>query len=97
MMYYIYILYSEEFDKYYIGHTSDVDRRLIEHNETSENSYTSRLRPWVLKGTFQVGEDRGLAIRIEKHIKRQKSRIYLETLLNRASIEEIIMRIKADG
>jgi hypothetical protein len=34
-MFYVYILYSESADRYYIGHTNDPERRLVEHN-TSE-------------------------------------------------------------
>lgn len=30
-MFKTYILYSEEKDKYYVGHTDDIDRRLQEH------------------------------------------------------------------
>ena len=52
MMFYIYVLYSEKSDRYYVGHTNDVNRRLVEHNEISENSYTSKMRPWVLKCYF---------------------------------------------
>ena len=96
-MFYIYILYSEKSDRYYVGHTNDVNRRLVEHNDTSENSYTSRMGPWVLKGSFPTGNDRGFAIRTEKHIKSQKSRKYLETLLDHGSIEKIISRIKGDA
>ena len=97
MMFYIYILYSEKSDRYYVGHTNDVNRRLVEHNEISENSYTSKMRPWVLKCAFPTGNDRGFAIRIEHHIKKQKSRKYLETLLDHGSIEKIIRRVKDDG
>jgi putative endonuclease len=97
MMFYIYILYSAKSDRYYVGHTNDVHRRLVEHNETSEKSYTSKMRPWVLKGVFPAGNDRGIAIRIEHHIKSQKSRKYLEMILDCGSIEKIIRRIKDDG
>jgi putative endonuclease len=75
LMFYIYILYSPGADKYYVGHTDDVDRRLQEHNELSDQSYTSKYRPWELKISLPIGVDRGLALKIEKHIKRQKSRI----------------------
>jgi putative endonuclease len=44
-MFSVYILFSEEHDKYYVGQTDDLERRLLEHNELSENSFTSRYRP----------------------------------------------------
>jgi predicted GIY-YIG superfamily endonuclease len=31
MMYYVYILYSKEKDRYYIGQTENVEKRLNEH------------------------------------------------------------------
>jgi len=42
-MFYIYILYSQNSDLYYVGYTDDVNRRLLEHNLISDKSYTSNL------------------------------------------------------
>jgi len=36
-MFYVYILYSQKYDRYYIGHSPDVDKRLKEHNNPREN------------------------------------------------------------
>ena len=36
-MYYVYILKSDQFDKYYIGQTNDIDERLRRHNAGMEN------------------------------------------------------------
>jgi predicted GIY-YIG superfamily endonuclease len=41
---YIYIIYSESADKYYIGNTNDPLRRLKEHNEDIKNCFTSHYR-----------------------------------------------------
>ncbi len=96
-MFYVYILYSAGADKYYIGHTDDVNRRLLEHNEISEKSYTSRFRPWELKVFFPVGEERGFAMKIEKHLKKQKNKLYLEEIINRGNIDNIIKRFSSVG
>ncbi len=46
-MYYVYILRSFKSGKFYIGSTSDIKRRLQEHN--SDQSRYTRLRgPWKL-------------------------------------------------
>ena len=95
-MFWVYILYSESYDKYYVGYTNDLKRRSLEHNELSENSFTSRFRPWILKCSFEIGEDRGIARRVELHIKKQKSRDYIESIIMRNSISQIIARFK-DG
>ena len=95
-MFYIYILYSASSGKYYIGSTNDVGRRLIEHNELSENSYTSKYRPWELKASFNVGDSRTVALKIERHIKNQKSRSYIENIILRKSIDLLIERFSSD-
>ncbi len=41
-MYYVYILLSEKDKKFYIGFTSDLKRRLKEHNEGKNPSTKSR-------------------------------------------------------
>ena len=46
-MYYVYILYSESKQKFYTGITSDVKRRMKEHNNGYEKS-TKNGVPWVL-------------------------------------------------
>lgn len=81
-MYYIYILYSETHDRYYVGYTSDVFRRLEEHNTNSRMTYTHKFGPWKLKTYFEVGENRAAAMKIEKYIKKQKSRKLIERLIN---------------
>ena len=81
-VYYIYILFSTKSDKYYIGLTSDVYRRLEQHNNPSAfNKYTSKHLPWQLKIFFEVSDTRGEAMIIERFIKKQKSRVFLERLI----------------
>ena len=46
-MYYVYILESEQDGSFYIGYSSDVQRRLVKHN-TSERGYTSQKQPWKI-------------------------------------------------
>jgi len=36
-MFFVYILYSESLKKYYIGHSEDPDKRLIEHLTKSKH------------------------------------------------------------
>ena len=95
-MFYIYILYSESADKYYIGHTSDPMRRLVEHNEDIKNSLTSRYRPWIMKRYFIVSESRSEARQIETYLKRLKSRVYIERMINSPEeFESIIKKVRA--
>ena len=66
-MYYVYILYSPKFDKFYIGQTNDMANRLERHNNGYE-TYTSKFIPWVLKG-FVLKESRNEALILEKKLK----------------------------
>ena len=80
--FYIYILRSIKFDKYYVGYSTDPVRRVSEHNSKPFNSYTSKFRPWELEACFNCGSDKKLAMRLERLIKEQKTRQLLEQLCN---------------
>jgi len=90
-MFYIYNLFSETSNLFYTGYTADVARRLVEHNETSVNTFTSKHRPWNLVGLFEVKGNESDAIKFEKFIKRQKSKIFIEKILKEDTILEGIL------
>jgi putative endonuclease len=79
MRYFIYILYSDSKDKYYIGSTAELEKRLLRHNQGATKS-TKGARPWriVYSETY---EDKTEALKRELYIKRMKSRIYIESLI----------------
>ena len=81
-MFYIYILYSRSSDMYYVGYSDDPFRRLKEHNESGHATYTSKHRPWEAAAFFAIGSTKSEAMRIERFIKRQKSRKLLERLVD---------------
>jgi len=47
-MFSVYVLYSAGSGKTYTGYTSDLNRRLLEHNVTGTKGFSRRYRPWVL-------------------------------------------------
>jgi len=71
MSYYVYILKSEKFDKYYIGSTEDLKNRLEFHN-SSRARYTRRYQPWVLLH-YEEYETRSDAVRREREMKSYKN------------------------
>jgi putative endonuclease len=85
-MYFIYILYSPSSEIYYVGYSRDPAKRLLEHNSSSFNTFTSKHRPWIIKALFECGNNEAQAMRIEKFIKKQKSRSLLEKLIDPAII-----------
>ena len=72
-------MYSSRLDKYYVGSTTDMGRRLEEHNRGKEK-FTSTGMPWklVYKELF---EELKQARQRELYIKKMKSRKYIETLV----------------
>ncbi len=77
-MHFVYILHSRAADKFYVGQTHGLETRLLFHNELSENSFTSRYRPWKLAKAIAVN-NRSEAMILEKYIKGRKSRAYSST------------------
>jgi putative endonuclease len=81
-MFYIYILFSRSADRYYVGHTPDVHKRLFEHNNPSRpDKYTAKYMPWEIMSYFPATDSRGEAMMIEKFIKKQKNRHFIENLI----------------
>ena len=83
-MYIVYILYSQSIDKYYIGYTSNLENRVIQHNSGNHKSkFTRKLaHDWLLvyKEEFITKTE---AIKREKEIKSRKSRRYIEDLFTK--------------
>ena len=77
---FVYILYSQQHDRYYIGSTSNLKKRLEEHNGNEYNGYTSKFKPWTIIAAFQA-PDRASALRAEYFIKNQKTKTILEKLI----------------
>ncbi|MCB0458002.1 MAG: GIY-YIG nuclease family protein [Flavobacteriaceae bacterium] len=46
-MFYVYALWSESHNKIYVGYTSNLEKRLAQHN-SGKSSFTSRFFPWKL-------------------------------------------------
>ena len=72
MEFYIYILYSETYDIYYVGYSDDFRRRFEQHNHSQNVTFTSKHRPWILKTVYSCGTKQSEAMKIEKFIKNQK-------------------------
>ena len=71
-MHYVYIIYSDALDRYYIGESEDPETRLTFHNGGFQR-YTKRVRDWrlVFKACYK---ERTEAQGIERRIKSSKSR-----------------------
>ncbi len=75
-MFKVYVLYSERYDKIYIGQTQDIQNRMLWHNELSEKGYTIKYRPWKVVYTEDF-ETRTEALRREKQLKTGRGRRFI--------------------
>ncbi len=80
-MYYTYILFSKIKNKYYVGSTSNMEERIRKHN-SNHKGFTGKTNDWELVYTeeFNAITD---ALSREKQIKKWKSRILIEKLINK--------------
>ena len=76
-MFYVYIIYSALKDKYYIGQTSDLEKR-IETHRLRKNLGAS---DWILKYS-ETYATRSEAVKRELEIKNKKRRAYIEGLIS---------------
>ena len=78
-LFFTYILYSESFDSFYVGYSSNIEKRLFRHNSGGVPS-TGRKKPWVLK-YYEKFDNKSDAIKRESQIKRMKSKKYIQDLI----------------
>ena len=79
MQSFIYILFSQTLNKYYVGSTTDLDRRFAEHNRGKEK-FTKTGIPWLLVYS-ETFEELKQARQRETYIKKMKSRLFIEKLI----------------
>ena len=77
-MYFVYILYSDSFDSFYIGYSADVEKRLQEHNAGLTQSTKSKA-PWRIVYTEALST-KTEAIKRERFLKRQKNKGFYKKL-----------------
>lgn len=57
---------------YYVGMSTDPDRRLVEHNTSSKGAkYTAKHRPWVARSLYGPYASRSEALRAEMNLKHK--------------------------
>ncbi|PRZ23460.1 GIY-YIG nuclease family protein [Flavobacterium granuli] len=79
MEFIVYILFSESKNRFYIGFTSNLDARVIRHNQKSKG-FTGSANDWKVVYTEKY-ETKEIAHRRELQIKSWKSRIKIQELI----------------
>jgi putative endonuclease len=74
-VWYVYIIRSIEFpDQAYIGATSDLKRRIPEHN-SGKSTHTAKFNPWKLTW-YCAFPDKYKALAFEKYLKSHSGRAF---------------------
>ena len=75
-MFKVYVLYSPQHLKIYVGFTSDLENRMDSHNIYSKKGYTAKFRPWEIVFTedYEVKKE---ATTREKQLKTAKGREFI--------------------
>ncbi|GAB4142611.1 MAG: hypothetical protein Fur0041_17710 [Bacteroidia bacterium] len=87
----VYILYSEQLNKFYVGSCKDFSERKQQHmSPTFSKQFTKRANDWI---DFLLIEDLEYqqAREIEAHIKSMKSSVYIRNL---KKYPEIVEKLK---
>ncbi|WP_339627241.1 GIY-YIG nuclease family protein [uncultured Winogradskyella sp.] len=79
-MFTTYILYSKTKDRFYIGHSANLNDRLKRHNAGRSKS-TKHGTPWNIVYTVKFAS-KSEAYQHEMHIKKQKSRVFIIKLID---------------
>jgi predicted GIY-YIG superfamily endonuclease len=75
-MFYVYYLKSKIFpQKTYIGYTSNLKQRVVDHN-AGKSVYTRDFKPWKLIG-FLGFDQEFKAIQFEQYLKTNAGRIFI--------------------
>ncbi len=79
-MFFVYVLYSDGFDKHYVGLSENVDKRLKEHNER-QNKSTKPYIPWRVVHLEEY-KTRNEARTREKYLKSASGRRWRKKNIN---------------
>ena len=78
---YVYILHSKLLDRYYIGSTQDITKRLEKHL-SNHKGYTSRAKDWLVVYSESYLTKSEALLR-ERKIKSWKSKKMIEKLIDK--------------
>jgi len=81
MVFYTYVLISKRDGSFYIGSTTNLQRRLLEHN-SGKSPYTSKKKPWDIF-YFEEFNTKRESLQREKFLKKQRNRDFYLGLVYR--------------
>ena len=77
--FYVYVLRSSKFERNYVGFTSNLDQRLVDHNNGRTKS-TRPYKPWKVL-FYEKYSSKIEALKREKYLKSGQGRDYIKQKL----------------
>jgi putative endonuclease len=95
MRYFVYILWSSKLSKFYIGTTTEPDRRLEEHNNRIyKNAFSAKGLPWEFFLSIECKTSEH-AYALERFLKQMKSSQFLKKLGSDPNlVQELLLRFE---
>ncbi|WP_167604609.1 GIY-YIG nuclease family protein [Maribellus sediminis] len=81
-MYYTYVLYSEDYNKIYVGYSANPNQRLEIHNSKENTGWTRSFQPWKIIHLEEF-TTKSEALKREKQLKSSRGRAFIHNLLSR--------------
>ena len=78
----VYILFSEDYGKTYVGFTSNLIERFKSHNYLSKKGYTIKFRPWQVV-YVEFFTTKSEALKREKLLKTGKGREFIKEIISK--------------
>jgi len=79
-MFTVYVLFSKSHQKIYIGFTSNLENRMISHNQLGKKGYTLKYRPWEVIYS-EVYKQKSDAMKREKQLKSAQGRAFIKNVI----------------
>jgi len=89
-MHYVYILFSQKLNKFYIGYTADLNQRMQYHQMALKGKFTAAANDWEVYITIECSSKKQ-ALAIERHIKHMKSKKYIQNLKQFPEMKEKLL------
>ncbi len=81
-MYTVYVLYSDRYQKIYVGYTSNLVERFKSHNLLATKGWTIKFRPWQIIYTEEF-VDKSAALKCEQELKSSRGRAFIWGLITK--------------
>lgn len=81
-MFNVYVLYSEKYNRIYVGMTSNLEERFKSHNELGKKGWTIKFRPWIIVYSEEY-QEKSAALKREKQLKSAQGRLFIRSLIEK--------------